>query len=293
VSFGVRTRILNHLRRFWQLPGLETVAATLFGRSRPQSWRSRFLPNHDQFPQPSPRLVEMDDGLRFQVDVGTFLGWYLRFRIRDPAIEKFFGLLDSGMTVVDVGANIGYTALTAAHIVGPSGQVIAFEPHATNYADLTRNLALNPEVSVTAFNLGLARAQGEGSMEEPVARNPGGFRISSTGTGGNVQLESLDAVVRRHGVGSVDVLKIDTEGFEHEVLLGAETVLKEDRPTIFLELSEGLLRHQGSSTIAVLGFLEDRGYLVGEAVTGRMLALDEDYEGCHCDAIAVPTERRS
>ena len=226
-----------------------------------------------------------DEGVTFLADVGTLLGWCLRFRIEDPSLNGLFGLLRPGMTVVDVGANIGFTALTAAKRVGPSGRVIAFEPHAANYAALQANLKLNPGLGVEAFNVGLARASGEAKMVEPFARNPGGFRISSAATGESIALESLD------GIMSADVLKIDTEGFELEVLTGAERVLEEHRPAIFIELSEDNLLDQGSSSAEVISFLMDRGYSVQEAVSGQPLGVEADYAGCHCDAIAVAADR--
>ena len=266
------------------------MAAAVFGGSRLGSPKSRFLPNYYQFPQPCERLVTTDEGVRFLADVGTLLGWCLRFRIQDPSLNGLFGLLRPGMTVVDVGANIGFTALTAAKRVGPSGRVLAFEPHGANYAALQANLTLNPGLNVEALNVGLARAPGEANMVEPFARNPGGFRISSESKGETVVLEPLDEVLERHGVTSVDVLKIDTEGFELEVLSGSRRVLEESRPAIFIELSEDNLLAQASSTVDVISFLMDRGYRVREAVSGESMGLEADYAGCHCDAIALAVE---
>ena len=266
------------------------MAAAMFGGSRLGSRRSRLLPTYYQFPQPFERLVTTDEGVRFLADVGTLLGWCLRFNIREPSLEKLFGLMRPGMTVVDVGANIGFTALTAASHVGPSGRVTAFEPHSANFAALLGNLELNPELKVEALNLGIARESGQANMVEPVARNPGGFRISSASTGEGIALDSLDATLECEGVRAVDVLKIDTEGFEYEVLCGSERVLRESRPAIFIELSEGNLAEQGSSTVEVLSFLMDHGYDIREAESGETMGLGVDYGGCHFDAIALPVE---
>ena len=86
------------------------------------------------------------------------------------------------------------------------------------------------------------------------------------------------------------MLKIDTEGFELEVLSGSRRVLEESRPAIFIELSEDNLLAQASSTVDVISFLMDRGYRVREAVSGESMGLEADYAGCHCDAIALAVE---
>ncbi len=268
------------------------MAASMFGGGLPGSRRSRCLPNHYQFPLPSERLVTSDEGTRFLVDIGTLLGWYVRFGLRDPSLEKFFALLCPGMTVVDVGANIGFTALTAAGRVGGSGRVIAFEPHSANFEALQKNVELNPDLTVEAFNIGLANSAGEAKMIEPLARNPGGFRISSAARGNTVSLESLDGFLERDGSAPVDVLKIDTEGFEFEVLCGATGVLRESQPAIFIELSEGNLLEQGSSTAEILSLLSDFGYDVREAASGERLGVRANYEDRHFDAIALAPSRQ-
>jgi FkbM family methyltransferase len=287
-SHGTRTRVLNVLRRFWMLPGLEGVAFALFGSTRLGSFRSRFLPNHYQYPQPSVRLITTPEGVTFRADISTLLGWAIRFGVRDPGLDTLFGLLRSGMTVVDVGANIGFTALLAAVRVGTEGKVIAFEPHPANFATLKGNLELNPHLHVTPFNLGLDSVAGAANMVEPIKRNPGGFRVTDSDSGTPVRLESLDRLQAVEEVRPIHVMKIDTEGFEGGVLRGATSILQEDRPTVFLELSENLLRDQGTSISEVLGLLNGLGYEVREAIRGTPLRSDADHDGVHVDGVATP-----
>ena len=53
----------------------------------------------------------------------------------------FAEIVTPGMTVVDVGAHIGYYTTQFARLVGPEGRVIAFEPHPGNFELLAHNLA--------------------------------------------------------------------------------------------------------------------------------------------------------
>ncbi|MGA2186664.1 MAG: FkbM family methyltransferase [Bryobacteraceae bacterium] len=57
--------------------------------------------------------------------------------------KAFRNVVHEGMTVVDVGANIGYYTLMAASLVGDKGRVYSFEPHPEVFGMLTRNVHVN------------------------------------------------------------------------------------------------------------------------------------------------------
>jgi len=276
----------------WLLPGLEALAAALFGGSRLGGARSRFLPNYYQFPIPSERSVTTGEGVRFRVDVGTLLGWCLRFDIRDPALEAYFDLVTPGATVVDIGANIGFTALTAGRRVGDGGTVLAFEPHPDNLRALRTNVALNPELTVRIIDVALGAEEGEAQMTEHAARNPGGHRISAEAGGHTVRVRTLDSVLAEYPELRPDLIKIDTEGFEAHVLPGARETLRRHRPVVFLELSDGLLRAQGSSTGSIVRFLHEEGYSVRDVLDDREVDPDADHSGTHFDAVCRPLDAR-
>ena len=89
--------------------------------------------------------------------------WAVPWTLADfpkEVVELFDQILRHGMTVVDVGANIGAHTIYFAKIVGPSGQVFAFEPQRVPYQMLCGNIALNRYGNVVAVNVGLGSELG-------------------------------------------------------------------------------------------------------------------------------------
>lgn len=149
--------------------------------------------------------------------------------------------------VLDVGANIGLSALALAPLL-PRGRVLAVEASPRTAAALRRTLALNgleDRVAVEAVALGAA--PGEAAFH--AAAHSAGAHLMDAGTLGaaalptvRVPVETLDALVARHGLGRLDFLKIDVEGFETEVLDGAAATLARLRPLVFVEFNAWVLQ---------------------------------------------------
>lgn len=209
-------------------------------------------------------------------------------------------VLKPGMTFIDVGANDGYYSLFAARRVGPTGKVIAVEPSSRERAHLQRNLGRNglDNVQVVAAALGaepgfvdlhLAHGVHAGHNTLGDFAHDDVVRASSE----RVPLETLDAVVARHGLTQVDMVKIDVEGSEAGVIAGARKVLTEMRPILLMELNDRALHAQGQSAEALLRTLrEDVGY----EVLSFSLALgrpERAVEGLPLSAnvVAIPKDR--
>jgi len=90
--------------------------------------------------------------------IGRSLDLYGEFS--EGEMELFNNFLRPGMTVVDVGANIGVHTVYFALTVGPSGHVLAFEPQRILYQILCGNVALNQHGNVVALNAGLGAQSG-------------------------------------------------------------------------------------------------------------------------------------
>lgn len=157
---------------------------------------------------------------------GAWLG-----RLERPLLHDFASRIQPGDCVWDVGANVGLYTLAAARRVTPRGSVVAFEPIPSNAAALTRHLTLNALDWVRVERLAVTDHEGSARMMEHAsesALNPAGSV--------DVRTITLDAWQARSGGPPPAVIKIDTEGAEALVLVGAAHVILDARPRIYLAL---------------------------------------------------------
>ncbi len=128
----------------------------------------------------------------------------------------------AGGVFVDVGANVGTYAMVLARHVGASGKVIAIEPHPITHARLAFNRAASGFTQVSLVAAAAGASDGE-LMIETDGDNLGASHIVSGKPAGNaIRVPSLrlQRILHDAGVGRVDALKIDVEGYEDRVLTG-------------------------------------------------------------------------
>jgi FkbM family methyltransferase len=164
-----------------------------------------------------------------------------------------------GMTVVDVGANLGYFTLLAARLVGPGGRVVALEPNSENCRLLLSSLRLNGISNVELLPVAADEAPGWAYYSTHVGSNGGliddGDLLSRFGV--VVPTFRLDDLVD----GPVGFLKMDVEGAEGRVVAGSTRIIERDRPVVTTELKEEMLqRVSGRSVADYLGYFGDLGY---------------------------------
>lgn len=169
--------------------------------------------------------------LREVMEFAAFLGSFER-----DMVGHIEALAKPGMTVLDIGANVGLHALRLARSVSPNGQVFAFEPSDYAYRKLARNVELNPHLSVRPIRLALSN---EDSQNVEVH-----FRSSWLPDGGRADLVSsrvdfgrLDTWVEQQSLDKVDLIKIDVDGFEGFVISGGRETIGRHRPAILIEAS--------------------------------------------------------
>ncbi|MFK8046763.1 MAG: FkbM family methyltransferase [Crocinitomicaceae bacterium] len=148
------------------------------------------------------------------------------------ALQSF---LKEGDTFVDAGANIGFLSLVAAEKVGKFGAVHAFEPFPSTYEILEKNKNINNYVQIRAYPFALGNETGSKTIYTE-NENRGGAslvnHVSDSGT--KIEIRKLDDV-KIHTL--IKVIKIDVEGYEFEVLKGAEKTIRENKPKLIIEYS--------------------------------------------------------
>lgn len=186
--------------------------------------------------------------------------------------QLFARYLREGDCVVDVGANIGSVTLTAASRIGPQGSVYAFEPHPRIFGYLKENIAMNGFRNVHAFNLAVGRCEENVPISD--SRTDDQNAIIQHGPGIPVPMRPLDAM--RIGEPVIHLLKIDTEGYEKFVLLGASKLLQKTLAVYFESWDQTFAKY-GYHTREVFRLLKDAGFCVFKFYDCALWPISERY----------------
>jgi FkbM family methyltransferase len=205
-------------------------------------------------------------------------------RMPDADMELLRSLAPRDATVLDVGANIGYTTLLLADAVGPAGRVIAIEPHPGNAALLRRNLRRNGARQVEVIEAAAWRVPGEVDLSHS-DENTGDHRVGALLDERpvlHVPAVRLDDVVPADA--DVRLVLADTQATEHVALEGAHALLARCRPTVLAEFWPSGIRVFGDDPLAVLAGYRALGY--------RLRLLEEPDAGPGDDAIVAAVDAR-
>jgi FkbM family methyltransferase len=162
-------------------------------------------------------------------------------------------LVKPGMTVVELGANIGTHTVPMARLCAP-GRLWAFEPQPRVFQVLCANLALNDIGNVLAYPDAGGEAEGFAVMPQidyGVVGNFGGVGVlPEAARGVRVRITPLDSLP----LPACHVLKIDVEGSEPAVLRGAARTIAKFRPLIYIENDRHDQQQEVISLIAGQGY---------------------------------------
>lgn len=225
---------------------------------------------------PSNVDSEIDNGVWFDKEVSIWIKHYVK----------------PGMVCVDAGANWGLFTLLMARQCGLTGKVFAFEP-ATVFLDrLKRHLALNEVTNVLIVPTALANFKGDVLCvrEGPPYRSSARIDYERT----EMEFEGDEIVVSetldrwwRPRECKLDFIKIDVDGSEERLLLGAVETIERHKPIIVCEMAvdsigfgaSDLLADQGYRFEIYQGKKVDRSYVRSQRGTGvgtvNLLALPE------------------
>jgi FkbM family methyltransferase len=217
----------------------------------------------------------------------------VRFRLRLPEdkliwtgtweialAEAISESVHPGDVCFDIGSYHGFFA--GVMWVAGASAIHCFEPNPANLATIHELKELNPGLPIEVHGLAIG---GEDSADAEFATMPEltmGKLATSTfqpgalrGDSLRVRLARLDSLLRDATIPAPDVIKIDVEGAELDVLLGAQSLLTTVKPGIFLEAHSPQLARDCNA------LLESVGYVVTVLETGRKLSGAPEMEICH------------
>lgn len=169
-------------------------------------------------------------------------GRHLGERFEPSTSALLAALCDPSSHVLDIGANIGVTALLFSSLT-PEGTVNAVEPVPAAFNLLDENVTTAAARNVTLHNFALGSESGSVHMQGARDNLSGSFvadkhSIDDEGHfDTEVALHRLDDVVSRFGAERIDLVKMDVEGYELEVLEGARAMLQAHQPVVMLEMN--------------------------------------------------------
>lgn len=184
--------------------------------------------------------------------------------------------LDESRDCIDVGANVGFYSVMLAKVCS-GARVLAIEPMPDVLENLERNLEMNgvqDRVLVHAGAVGEAKGLSSinyvtgkaeystlASLVHPSVSNDAMSLLTEI-----VRVDPLDDLVEVHGL-NPGFLKIDVEGFEKSVLLGAAGILRRFNPILLIEADDPMLKSAGSSVADIHRLVSAYGYSVLDAET--------------------------
>ncbi len=197
--------------------------------------------------------------------------------------------LSAGDSAIDVGANLGFYSLVFAAAVGPRGRVLAFEPNPTLAADLEAAARENNFSHLEVRREAASDVEGDVTLH----LHPQDLGKSSIvhGATGSVDIAAravtLDGCVPA-GSPRVSLIKIDAEGADARVVLGARKLIARDRPAVLFERTSGDDDgyREAADFLFGLGYrvraIPNRGRAFPVTSSGALLALSQ------VDLLALP-----
>lgn len=206
------------------------------------------------------KVVTTVDGITYELDPNEYIDSnILQNDCFEPATTAVLAqLLKPGMTVLDIGANIGAHTFRLAQRVGPNGCVIAFEPMKWAFLRLLRNMKLNHFQNIIVEKLALGNKNGTMIAAFNVSWPLDNSDVKPDPE--TVVVRCLDDYLSERGISKVDLIKLDVDGYEYKILQGASRLLKTVQPILVMELGEYTLERFGDNAEEMLDFLKDCGY---------------------------------
>jgi FkbM family methyltransferase len=247
-------RIKLDFTRNWKLPGKERLSR----------WLS---PSKELKANIKNGIVWLsDEDIAIYTSADSYIEWtILSTGTYEDEINKLIRIsLKNGGNALDIGGNIGLQSIRMSQCAGDMGKVYAFEPLAHLQEKFTRNILLNKANNVTLLPYALSDQEGEADfVVDKTQWNQGTFSLAGSNNGSEKQhviIKIGDALPEIQNLTSLDLIKIDVEGFEYQVLQGLGQTIKKHKPRIIFEYDSNYWLKTGQNITDCYNFLSTMAY---------------------------------
>jgi FkbM family methyltransferase len=223
-------------------------------------------------------------------------------------IAQLDQLAASGMTMLDIGAHVGYYSRRYAKVLGQNGRIFAFEPHPRTFAALQHNVKRLSQV--TAVQLALAEQEGSAELHDYLMMSASGSlhydesmvalqksqthetdiapRIGRTFSAQTFTVRTMpvDDFLAAQGIKQVDLVKMDIEGAEIGALRGMKhTIANSPNLVLIMEYNPQALKAFGHEPVAALNEVQSLGFTKMEAIEGDGRLTDLTHQADHLQSL--------
>jgi FkbM family methyltransferase len=194
----------------------------------------------------NPRIHRVTrEEIVFDLDISNYNDYYLFYGLPEPSLLYLLSFIRADFTILDIGANIGFTTLNFARRCH-QGFVHAYEPDLFNFDRLKQNISLNQFANISIVRKGLGEFPSAQEWKRLNPHHTGMNHIRREATEGNavekIDVVRLDDEVALRKVNEINLIKIDVEGYELNVVRGALDSIRKFKPILFIELIEKNLK---------------------------------------------------
>lgn len=170
----------------------------------------------------------------------------------DEWIRNCTNFVREGSTVIDIGCFTGDTTLPLAFLAGEEGRVLAFDPNPVTFKEFSLNAALNPSVNIEGKNVAIMPNDGDynflyqGGMENGGPEVPNGWTTITKAYPERAKFPGINLekhLSEANLLENISFIKVDTEGFDNQILWSMPNIIQKNRPNILIEWLPTTERH--------------------------------------------------
>lgn len=248
---------------------------------------AHFIPHLQSYDVAIYHSLNMKLDLRYDMSYEYF--FYGEQTYERGTLRLLEHILQKGDTFIDVGANLGYYSIIASSLVGDTGTIIGFEPLPAAFRVLKLNAKNYPNINVIAKAVGeypgVQRFEVDGALSTLLVSHDSPKAIE-------VEVTTLDSSLQT--LSHIDFIKIDVEGYEFDVIRGAQAIIAAHRPVFYFELLAMWSQRRSISFGNFVDLLEPLGYYlywINHDLASDSMVLPKGQTSNY--VVAVPMEKNS